>query len=146
LRAAEPAYFDTSVLLKRYVAEAGSERARALLRGYRIVSSALAPVEALSGLARRRAVGDLADRHFSAIIKRMRVDRAFWNLLEVSPAVLDRAEHLVLTSSLRTADAIHVGTALVLQADAGRPVPFVTSDVQQREAAAKHGLTVIWSG
>jgi hypothetical protein len=35
------AYFDTSVLVKRYVREAGSKRARELLRQYRFLSSTI---------------------------------------------------------------------------------------------------------
>ena len=48
------AYFDTSVLVKRYVREDGSMYARALMRRHRVVSSAVAPLELLSALTRRR--------------------------------------------------------------------------------------------
>ena len=41
------AYFDTSVLVKRYVKEAGSSATRRLLQRFRFLSSAVAPVEAL---------------------------------------------------------------------------------------------------
>ncbi len=44
----ERSYFDTSVLVKRYVDEDGSTRARAGLRRYRVVTSSIAPLEALS--------------------------------------------------------------------------------------------------
>lgn len=39
------AYFDTSVLVKRYVRERGTARARSLLRRYRFLSSAVVPLE-----------------------------------------------------------------------------------------------------
>ena len=42
------AYFDTSVLVKRYVKEQGSAAARRLLQRYRFLSSAVAPVEVVS--------------------------------------------------------------------------------------------------
>lgn len=45
------AYFDTSVLVKRYVKEEASAVARRLLQRYRFLSSAIAPVEVRDGLA-----------------------------------------------------------------------------------------------
>jgi predicted nucleic acid-binding protein len=138
------AYFDTSVLVKRYLREAGSLRARALLRQYRILSSAIAPVEALSALARRRAMGDLTDRDFVAVVARMKADRAHWELLEVRVPVLDGAEELVQQGALRTLDAIHVASALAVRSVLGGRVPFVTADARQRDAARTQRLEVVW--
>ena len=39
------AYFDTSVLIKRYVEEPGSDHARRLMRRYRLLSSVITSVE-----------------------------------------------------------------------------------------------------
>lgn len=140
------AYFDTSAVVKRYVREEGGARARALLRRYRFVSSAIAPVEAVSALCRRRADGELADRHFAAVLARLREDRAYWELVEVSSLVLARAEELVAGTGLRTLDAIHVASALLFAAASGGRLPFVTADVKQREAAGVSALDVVWVG
>lgn len=140
------AYFDTSAVVKRYVREEGGARARALLRRYRFVSSAVAPVEAVSALCRRRAAGELADAHLAAVIARMRADRAYWELVEVSPLVLARAEELVERTALRSLDAIHMASALLFQAAGGARLPFVTADVRQREAAGALALDVVWVG
>jgi antitoxin (DNA-binding transcriptional repressor) of toxin-antitoxin stability system len=72
------AYFDTSVLMKRYVKEAGSGATRRLLQRFGFLSSAIAPVEAMSTLSRRRASGDLAPQDFLAIRSRLHKDRAYW--------------------------------------------------------------------
>ena len=61
------AYFDTSVLLKRYVKEKGSGPTRRLLQRFRFLSSAVAPVEAISTLSRRRISGELTPQDFLAI-------------------------------------------------------------------------------
>lgn len=144
---AEPrAYFDTSAIVKRYVAEPGSPRARALMRRYQVVSSALMPIEALSAFARRLAVGDLADRDFAAILSRLDGDRQMWELLEVTPLVLARAEEMVRTGGLRALDAIHVGSALVFESVAGMRLPFITGDNRQRVGAARERLGVVWVG
>jgi len=143
------AYFDTSVLIKRYAKERGSSRARALLRSHRFLSSAIAPVEAVSALLRRRAAGDLAEHDFAAIMSRFAKDRGYWELIEVSATVLDQAEDIIARVGVRTLDAIHLASAIVFQNAAGMPrarIPFVTADVQQRDAGVRLGLEVCWAG
>jgi predicted nucleic acid-binding protein len=138
------AYFDTSVLVKRYVNEQGLMQARTLLRRYRFLSSAIAPVETLSALYRRRQTGDLAERHFTAILSRLRADRPYWELVEVSPPVLLLAEELIATTALRTLDAVHVASALTFLGSSGFRIPFITADERQRQAAGELALEVIW--
>ena len=91
----EWAYFDTSVLVKRYVREAGSKRARELLRHHRFLSCAIAPLEAVSAFSRRQVAGELSARNFSAIMSRLRADLGHWELVEVSASVLARAEEVI---------------------------------------------------
>jgi len=140
------AYFDTSVLVKRYLREAGSFRARSLLRKHRFLSSAIAPIELMSALCRRLASGELAKRDFTEIRARMLRDRATWELVEVTPLVLSQAENLVQQASLRTLDALHVATALAFQAESGIRVPFITGDDRQRQASEQLELDVVWVG
>jgi predicted nucleic acid-binding protein len=138
------AYFDTSVLLERYVREEGSSRARAVLRRHRLLTSALSPLEALSALARRQAAGELRPSDFSMIRVRIRADRPYWHLIEVSALVLDRAEAVMAGSAVRTLDAIHVASALTFQSASGIRVPFVTGDARQQDAAGAESLEVVW--
>lgn len=138
------AYFDTSVLVKRYVKEIGTARARSLLRRYRFLSSALAPLEVMSALCRRRAMGDVGERDFTTIVSRIREDREYWELVEVSPPVLARAQELIQSMSLRTLDAVHVASALAFETASGMRVPFVTADARQRDAAGQVALNVVW--
>ena len=138
------AYFDTSVLVKRYVKERGSTATRKLLQRYRFLSSAIAPVEVLSALSRRRTAGELTQRDFLAIKSRLHKDRAYWELVEVGPIVLSQAEELVQRAGLRTLDALHVASALTFQAASGLTIPFVTADVRQRDAAESLALNLIW--
>ena len=138
------AYFDTSVLVKRYVKEEGSTTARRLLQRYRFLSSAVAPVEALSALSRRQTSGEVTRRDFLAIRSRLHKDRAYWELVEVGAIVLSQAEELVQKTGLRTLDALHVASALTFQAASGLTIPFVTADVRQRDAADTLALNLIW--
>lgn|GEM_PF-555623 len=138
------AYFDTSVLVKRYVGEAGSRLARELLRRHRVLSCAIAPLEALSALSRRRAAGELGERSFGAIVARLRADRDHWELVEVSAAVIGRAEEVIVKAEVRTLDALHIASAAAFQELSGLRVSFVTANERQREAAQRMGLQVAW--
>lgn len=137
------AYFDTSVIVKRYVGERGSPEAQRLLRLHRIISSAIAPLELLSALTRRYGQRELSGPDYSAILSRVKQDRDFWELVEVTPAVLARAEETVLKLNVRALDAIHLSSAATFQDFTGTSLPFITSDERQIGAAEKCGLKVI---
>jgi len=136
-------YFDTSILVKRYVRERGSLEANRLLRKYTILSSSILPVELLSALRRRRGQSEISEQDYSAILGRVKQDRAFWELLELTPSVLARAEEIVLKWNVRTLDAVHLASAVVFQDSVGRPLPFVTSDERQLMVARQCDLEVI---
>jgi uncharacterized protein len=138
------AYFDTSVLLKRYVKEQGSAAARRLLRQYRFLSSTIAPVEILSILSRRCALGELTQRDFVAIRSRFRKDRSYWELVEVGQIVLNQAEDLAHKTGLRTLDALHLASLLTFQVASGLTIPFITADTRQRKAAESLAINLIW--
>lgn len=138
------AYFDTSVLVKRYIHEAGAPRARALLRRYRVVSSALTPVEALSALTRRYRVGGLLATDFAAIVTRLHRDRAIWDLVSLSPTVLGLAEQVVRDTGVRTLDALQLAAAQSVRTLSVQPLPFITADTRQQAAAVQLGLDVVW--
>ena len=140
------AYFDTSVMVKRYVLEPSSTMARTLLRRYRCLSSAILPVELVSALNRRRAVGDLTAADFALISSRLAEDRRRWELVPVTGPLLALAEDLIHRHLLRTLDAIHLAAALTFRDSSGMRVPFVTADARQREAAEPAGLSILWVG
>lgn len=144
MRQAGWAYFDTSVLVKRYVKEQGSAAARRLLQQYRFLSSAVAPVEALSVLSRRCTLGELTRRDFLAIRSRLNKDRSYWELVEISEIVLNQAEDLAQKTGLRTLDALHLASVLTFQAASGLTIPFITADVGQRKAAEMLAINLIW--
>ena len=138
------AYFDTSVLLKRYFAERGSTLARSLLKKHVLITSAIAPTEAMSAICRRRDAGELARKGFVQVVHRLHKDRSRWELVEVTQKVLDVAEELVDRLNVRTLDAIHLSSGHMLQAALGVRLQFVTADDCQREAATALAFECIW--
>lgn len=137
------AYFDTSILVKRYVRERGSLETIRLLRKHTILSSSILPVELLSALRRRRGQSEISEQDYSAILGRVKQDQAFWELLELTPSVLARAEEIVLKWNVRTLDAVHLASAIVFRDSIGRSLPFVTSDERQLLVARQCDLKAI---
>ncbi len=137
------AYFDTSALVKNYIHEAGSTRVRELLATYEFVSSAIAPIELQSAIRRRYQQGEMTSRHYAAILSRVKQDRAFWQLVEPVPQVLTKAEELVASYNVRTLDAVHLASAIVIQDSLNTPLPFVTGDERQLAAARDLNLETI---
>lgn len=138
------AYFDSSVIVKRYVMEQGSMEAISLLSRHDFLSSAISPVEVLSALKRRNRSGDVTDDEFSLLITRIRNERARWELVAITETVLSWAEKIVQGPvPMRALDAIHIASSLAFQVSASVQVPFVTSDSRQDEAARQLGLNVV---
>ncbi len=143
----EWAYFDTSVLVKRYISEPGSLQARALLRGHDFLSSSIVSPELLSAFSRLRRSGELSETRFNTLLSRVQDDRLRWELIEVSPTVLHGAEQLVQGRvAVRTLDAIHIASLVAFKTAAAVEIPFVTADSRQRDAAIQVGLSVVWVG
>jgi predicted nucleic acid-binding protein len=141
------AYFDTSALIKRYVRESGSTRVVSLLRRYDLLSSAITPIEVMSALSRRRRDRELPEEDFAVTVSRVQSERTRWELIEIGPPVLSRAEEIVQGSlPMRALDAVHLASLTTFQAAAGIRIPFVTGDGRQRDTAALLGLDVVWIG
>lgn len=140
------AYFDTSALVKHYVREAGSSRVRALLVSYEFLSSAITPVELHSALQRRHRQGDITQTNYDSVVVRIASDRSYWQLVGLVPQVLTKAEELVATQNLRTLDAIHLASALIIQDSLRTSIPFVSADARQLTAAQSYNLRTIAIG
>ncbi len=81
------AYFDTSVIVKLYAEEAGTQEAKALVRKYRLLSSVLLPLEVTSAFARRKDAGELSPGDFSTALGHFQEDRQFFEWVELTQAV-----------------------------------------------------------
>ena len=141
------AYFDTSVLVKRYLNETASLQARALLRRHDLLSSSIINPELLSAFSRRRRSGELSESQFNTLLRRVRNDRLQWELIEVSSLVLDGAEELVQGAVVvRTLDAIHIASLMMFKTTAAIEISLITADARQRDAARQVGVDVVWVG
>jgi predicted nucleic acid-binding protein len=143
MQATRAAYFDSSVLLKRYVQEKGTDRSLVLTRKHLIVSAAIAPLEMRSALRRIEVDGGLSIKAFQATLKRIQIEREKWDLVAISSEILESAERMSADLNIRSLDSIHLACALACQHRLKRSLPFVTADIRQRDAAQQLGLDII---
>ena len=137
------AYFDTSALVKNYVQDASSIRVRELLGHYEFVSAAIAPIELYSAVRRRYRLGEITKPNYNSVLSRVKQDRVFWQLVEPVPLVLAKAEEIVVGYNVRTLDAIHLASAIIIQESIGAQLPFITADERQLTAAHDAKLETI---
>ena len=98
-------YFaDSSAIIKRYVAEAGSAWMSSLMSGptHLITVSRIATVEVPAGLARRRREASIAEPVFRTALQAFRDDTLrHYRLIEADEAVCNFASDLALRHPLR---------------------------------------------
>ena len=100
-------YVDTSLLVKRYLAEQDSPAAIALLDGLDVVTSALSILEVTSALQAAFRANLISKTDLEKQLVELQADRETWSLLAITPGVLDRARTIVGEQALRSLDAIH---------------------------------------
>ena len=129
-------YVDSSALLKRYVEEADSTAADALLRADpALLTARHTIVEVRRNLARL-----LSGRELMAARAVFAEDLASFSLIELDEATCESAAMIAETTGARTLDALHLAAA---QRVASPGVGFLTFDLRQAQAARALGLTVV---
>lgn len=131
-------FFDSSAFVKRYVSETGTE---AVLnwcdQATEIGLSAIALPEIVSAFCRLRREGNIDDTQYRQLKTLLLADIEDAAICDLTPVVLAQSIASLETNVLRGMDAIHIGSAVALQADV-----FISSDKRQRDAAARAGLRV----
>jgi uncharacterized protein len=125
-------YLDASALVKRYVEEAGSELVvRAMDAANAWSMCRIGYVETV------RAVGMAGGRRAA---KRVEADWLSFDVVEVDSALAEHAAQLTLTAELRSLDALHLASALLLPAES---LTVATWDVRLHRAARDQGLETL---
>jgi uncharacterized protein len=133
------AYFDTSALVKLYLAEDGSEQAMTLFTTAELaIVNALAFVEVRAALAAAARAGRLQTATFEAAKADLQTLRETFAVIDPG-GVLDAAADTAERYALRAYDAVHLATALLV---AGDDLVFVCWDADLSAAAVRAGLTV----
>ena len=131
-------FFDTSALVKRYVSEAGTD---AVLKwcdqATEIILSAVALPEIISTFCRLQREARITATQYRQLKSLLLADIEDVAICDLTPVVLAQAISTLEGNVLRGMDAIHIGSALALQADI-----FISADKRQVDAAVRSGLRV----
>lgn len=125
-------YLDASALVKRYIAEDGSDAVLAAMDN----SDAWA-ICRIGFVETFRAVALAGGQK---AVKRVEGEWLAFNVIEVDSALATHAAKLTLATELRSLDALHLAAALLLPPDG---LTVATWDVRLHRAARGEGLTTL---
>ncbi|KXK30164.1 MAG: hypothetical protein UZ01_01637 [Candidatus Brocadia sinica] len=136
-------YLDTSALVKKYVAEEGSENLVTIMQSSVIATSRPTYPEILSTFVRRFRVGDITNNKLKEMLKDFESDWDCFTILDIHEELLPIIKHLIEKHYLRGADSIHLSSALWLKDTINDEVAFVASDINLLNAASSENLNSI---
>ncbi len=137
-------YLDTSALIKRFVAEKGTQVVSALVTGTEPVATAkIAYAEVYAGLTRRRRSGDLSSGQYVRICREFEGDWPAYLHVDLRDDILRLARDLIQRHPLRGFDAVHLASALSLREALGEPIRFAAADDRLLDAAGAEHCVVI---
>ena len=134
-------YLDASALVKRYVAEAGSDEVAALVDTASVVgTSIISRAEVAAALAKASRMQVVLRHEAEAALSVFDAEWTALARLQMSEMLVARAAVVAWDHGLRGYDAVHLGTALFWQDMVGERVTLATFDHQLWRAAQTTGL------
>ncbi len=106
----------------------------------------MTPVEVWSTACRLRREELLDSPGMRSARSRLQALVESWGEIDDLRAVLQRAQRLLETHPLRSADSLQLAAALVLVSDRPERVSFVTLDDRLAEAAEREGFEMVGTG
>ena len=141
------AYVDSSVLVKHYLeSEIDSFQASRYITSYKVYASAISKVEVLSALARKFQLKEILKEEVKEIKDIFILDCQRIGFIEVSDDVIKEAQRLVFSYSIKTLDALHLSSAILLRRIIEASFPLITADKKMIVVAESEGFEVIGVG
>jgi uncharacterized protein len=137
-------YLDASVLVKRYVAETGSDEVNALIADASVVgTAAISRAEVSSALAKAIRMGLLSQEEAASALQVFNAEWESLIRLQMTEALISRAATLAWEYGLRGYDSVHLAAAIFWQDILGDTIMLASYDRQLWEAARVTGL-IAW--
>jgi predicted nucleic acid-binding protein len=137
------AYFDSSAIVKLYVAEAGSELVRDIVDAAEVAgTSVISRAEVSAAFAKAVRVRLLTRASAANALQSFSSDWNDFMRIPLTEALVARAASLAWQFHLRGYDSVQLASALVLSEMLGHAVSMITFDDALRAAAKKSGLAV----
>ena len=141
--------FDSSAVVKQYVAETGSAWEAGIIGaapGHRIHIASITGVEVVSAITRRERAGSIPAADATTIRASFQADFAgFYFVIDLTLALIARAMSLAVTHALRGYDAVQLAVAVEVNTRAGavgEAFTFISADAALLAAAVLEGLPV----
>ena len=135
-------YAESSAVLAWLLGEEAGPRVRRLLTGADIVvASDLTLVECDRVLIRAAALGEITEAVAADRRAHLTTAASSWQVLRISPDIVNRARQPFPGDPIRTLDAIHLASALAARS-ALAGLELLSLDDRIRKAGARLGLTV----
>jgi len=140
-------YYDTSALVKQYLQEAGSKLVLELLKsGEKVYTASLTYAETHAAFSRRTREGRLTRETTKRLALRFDKDWESYDIVVLSENVFRLARQMLYRHPLRSADAIHLASALLLARTSPRSSwSFVCADGRLCDAAKSEGFQPIFT-
>jgi len=137
-------YLDTSALVKRFVAEAGSDRVgRLIVEETSVATAKIAYAEIYSGLTRKWREEALSRSDYELACRQFEMDWGAYIRVDLYDEILNISRDLIQRYPLRGFDAVHLASAVYLQKALGEPISFVAADKRLLEAAHQESLATV---
>jgi uncharacterized protein len=140
-------YYDTSALVKQYLHEAGTKLVLGLLQSSeKVYTASLTYAETHAAFSRRTREGRLTRETTRRLALRFDKDWESYDIVILSENVLRLARQMLYRHPLRSADAIHLASALLLaRTSPSARWSFVCADSRLCDAAKTEGFQPIYA-
>jgi uncharacterized protein len=136
-------YVDTSVLVKWFIAEAGSDETELFLEAAdELATAAIALPEAVAAIGRRVRRGDISQADGADAVNEFRGQWPLLRKVSITDGVIDSAGQLAWDHDLRGYDAVHLAAALLFGSLVGVGITVATGDRDLRIACEAAGLDI----
>ena len=145
-------YLDTSVIVKRYRTEEGTEFVDMLFdkvidtKEHSLVTSTISILEYVAAMRRIQKANIISEDDFNDAISIFRKDMDHFSLRPFNDELLAKTINVVMDHALRTVDSIHLATVLELKemmAKIDEDTILVSNDNEMCDAAKKEDLAVL---
>jgi uncharacterized protein len=135
---------DSSALVKRFVAEKGSDRVTVLVSsGEPVATAKIAYAEIYAGLTRRRREGDVSEGDYAHACRQFEGDWRSYVRVDLRDEILVLARDLIRRHPLRGYDSVHLASAIALARGLEEEVTFLAADARLLRAARVEKLRAV---
>ncbi len=134
-------YWDTSALIKRYLAESGTPEVLGLLGQASLSGTVVVTRADVAGVfSKAFSKGRLTEEQVRRGMREFRQDWPAYLRVRINETMIRDADHLALQYSLRGYDAVHLSAALTWKDRISETIHFATFDDNLWHAAGTEGF------